>query len=115
MNLIRRIDQYSDEMHLVRLGDGACKRTGGRSWTWEEFPRGPRYGEADRLFWDGWYPLCALEPFDSVAEAQWVESTTLDGEPAQRLHVVFDTEKGIPTWIKSLGRNRLQGTEEDNP
>ena len=45
------------------------------------------------MFWGGWYPLYALESFDSVKEAKWVESTTLDGEPAQHLHVVFDTEK----------------------
>jgi hypothetical protein len=94
MNVVRRIDQFSDEMHLVRLGDRAWERTQGRSWTWEEFPAaGLDSAEADRMFWDGWYPLYALEPFDSVSAARWVESTTLDGEPAQRLHVVFDTKK----------------------
>ncbi len=84
----------NQELHLVRFGDRAWLRTEGRSWTWEEFPaENLPSAETDYMFWGGWYPLYALESFDGVSEAEWLESTTLDGEPAQRLHVVFDTEK----------------------
>jgi formylglycine-generating enzyme required for sulfatase activity len=85
---------FSDQIHLIRLGDRAWERTEDRLPSWEEFAAANLDSdEAERMFWGGWYPLYMLESFDSVTEAKWVETRLMDGKPAHHLHVVFDPAK----------------------
>jgi formylglycine-generating enzyme required for sulfatase activity len=85
---------FHQEIHLIRLGDRAWQLTEGASPMWEEFEAANLdSAEAERMFWGGWHPLYMLEPFDSVTEAKWVETGSLDGKPAHHLHVVFDPAK----------------------
>lgn len=83
---------FSEDTHLIRLGDKAWAAA--PDGMWEEFPAANLGSdETDYMFWGGWHPLYMLESFDSAAEAKWVETGELDGEPAHRLHVVFDPAK----------------------